>query len=138
MKSIKIGMSFIRAGSVVCLLRNEWHALIPSVCRMLVYRELTSIVVIVDSGAIRLLMSLSFLRKSSLSVIKQCILGSRCWRMESTHPEICSVCTPFEDTIGLYGGHMLRLVGLSISFVVLTRLPSVVCLLALVYLRWLS
>ena len=43
-------MSFIKAGSVVCLLRNERHALIPSVCVMLEYRELTSIVIIIDSG----------------------------------------------------------------------------------------
>ena len=47
-----MGMSFIRAGSVVCLLRNELHALIPSVCGMLVYKELTSIVIIVDTGVI--------------------------------------------------------------------------------------
>ena len=63
MKSIKMGMSFIRAGSVVCLLRNERYALMPSVCGMLVYKELTSIVIIVDSGVIRWLMSFSFLRK---------------------------------------------------------------------------
>ena len=72
MKSIKMGMSFIKAGSVVCLLRNERHALISSACGMFVYRELTSIVIIIDSGVIRWLMSLSFLRKSLVSVI---ILG---------------------------------------------------------------
>ena len=71
MKSIKMGMSFIRAGSVVCLLINERHALIPSVCGMLVHKELTYIVIIVDSGVIRWLMSFSFLRKSLVSVIKQ-------------------------------------------------------------------
>ena len=60
---MKMGMLFIRAGSVVCLLRNERHALIPPVCEMLVYKELTSIVIIVDSGVTRWLMSLSFPRK---------------------------------------------------------------------------
>ena len=35
--------------------------------------------------------------------------------MELTHPEICSVCILFEDAIGLYGGHMLRLLALSIN-----------------------
>ena len=56
MKSIKIGMSFIRPGSVVCLMRNERHALIPSVRGMLVHKELESIVNIIDSGVIRWLM----------------------------------------------------------------------------------
>ena len=83
---MKMGMSFIRAGSVVCLLGNERHALIPSVCGMLVYEVLTSIVIIIDSGVIRWLMSLSILMKSLVSVIKQGILCSRGWRMESTYP----------------------------------------------------
>ena len=64
MKSIKMGMSFIRSGSVVCLLRNKRNALIPSVCGMLMFKELTSIVIIIDAGVIRWLMSLCFLRKS--------------------------------------------------------------------------
>ena len=75
MKSIKMGISFIKAGSVVCLLGSEWHALIPSVCGMLVYKELTSIVIIIDSRVIRWLMSLSFLRKPLVSVMK---LGISC------------------------------------------------------------
>ena len=79
-------MSFFRAGSVVCLLRNERHALIPSVCGMLVHKELTSIVIIIDSGVIRWLMSLSFLRKSLVSVIKLGMLCRRGWRMESIYP----------------------------------------------------
>ena len=29
---MKMGMAFVNAGSVVCLLGNEQHALIPSVC----------------------------------------------------------------------------------------------------------
>ena len=81
-KSIKMGMSLIRAGSMLCLIRNEQHALIPSVCGMLVCKELTSIVIIVDSGVIRRLMSFSFLRKSLVSVIKLGILCRRAWRME--------------------------------------------------------
>ena len=133
-----MGMSFIRAGSVVRLLRNEQHALIPSVCGMLVYKELTSIVIIVDSGVIRWLMSLSFLRKSLVSVIKLGILCRRGWRMESTYSEICSVSVLFKDTIGLYGGLMFRLLALSISCVVSIKLPSVVCLLVLDDMRWLS
>ena len=100
-KSIKMGMSFIRAGSVVCLLRNERHALILSVCGMLVYKELTSMVIIVDSGVIRWLISLNFQRKSLVSVIKLGMLCRRGWRMESTYPEICSVSVLFEDTIVL-------------------------------------
>ena len=122
MKSIKMGMSFIKAGSAVCLLRHERHAMIPSVCGMLVYIELTSIVIIIDSRVIRLLMSLSFLRKSLLSVIKLSILYSRGWIMESAYPEICPVSVPFEDTIGMYVGLMFRLVALSISCVVLIKL----------------
>ena len=55
---------------MVCLLRNERHALIPFVCGMLVYKELTSIVITIDSGVIRWLMSLRFLKKSLASVIK--------------------------------------------------------------------
>ena len=101
MKSIKLGMSFIRAGSVVCLLRNERHAQIPSVCGMLVCKKLTSIVLIVDSGVIKWLISLSFQSKSLVSVIKLGILCRRGWRMESTYPEICSVSVLFEDTIVL-------------------------------------
>ena len=58
--------------------------------------------------------------------------------MESTYPEICSVNTPFEDTIGLYGGLMFKLVTLSISCVVLIKLSSLVCVLVLVDMRWLS
>ena len=58
--------------------------------------------------------------------------------MESTNPEICYVGAPFRDTIGMYGGLMLRLVALSISCVVLIKLPSVVCLLVLVDMRWLG
>ena len=135
MKSIKIGMSFIRAGSVVCLVRNERHALMPSVCGMLVHRELTSIVIIVASGVIRWLMSFSFLRKSLMSVIKLGVLCRRIWRMESTYPEICSVSVRFEDTIGLYGGLIFRLLILSISCAVLIKLPSVMCLLGLVDMR---
>ena len=102
---------------------------------MLVYKELTSIVIIVDSGVIRWLMSFSFLRKSLVSVIKLCILCRRGWRIESTYPEICYVSVLFEDTIGLYGGLMLRLLALSISCAVLIKLPSVMCLLVLVDMR---
>ena len=138
MISIKMGMSFIRAGSVVCMLGNERHALIPSVCGMLVYKELASIVIIIDSGVIRWLMSLSFLRKSLVSVIKLGILCRRGWGMESTYQEICSVSVLFEDTIGLYRGLMIRLLALSISCVVLIKLPSAMYLLALVDMRWLS
>ena len=138
MKSIKIGMSNIRAGSVVCLLRNERHALIPSVCCMLVYKESTSIVIIIDSGVMRLLVSLSFLRKSLVSYIKLGILCRRGWRMESTYPEICSVSVLFEGTIVLHGGLMPMLLALSISCVVLIKLLSVMCLFVLVDMRWLS
>ena len=77
MKSIKMGMSFIRAGSVVCLSRNDRHALIPPVCGMLVYKVLTSILIIIDSGMIRWLMSFRFLRKSLVSAIKLGILCRR-------------------------------------------------------------
>ena len=138
MRSIKIGMSFIRAGLVVCLFRNERHALILSVCGMLVYKELTSIMIIIDSEVIRWLTSLSFLRKSLTSVIKLGILRRRGWKMESTYPEICYVSVFLEDTIGWYGGLMIRLLALSISCVVLIKLPSVMRLLALVDMRWLS
>ena len=58
--------------------------------------------------------------------------------MESTYPEICSVSVLFEDTIGLYGDLMFRLLALSISCVVLIKLPSVMCLLVLVDMGWLS
>ena len=58
--------------------------------------------------------------------------------MESTYPEICSLCVPFEDTIGLYGGLMFRLVAMSISCVVLIKLTSVVCIFAFVDMRCLS
>ena len=130
-----MGMSFIRAGSVVCLLRNERHALIPSVCGMLVHKELTSIVIIVDSGVIRWLMSFIFQRKSLVSVIKLRILCRRGWRMESTYPEMCYVSFLFEGTIVLYGGLIFRLLALSISCAVLIKLPSVMCLLVLVDMR---
>ena len=135
---VKMLMSFIRAGSLVGLLGNERHALIPSVCGMLVYKELTSIVIIIDSGVIRWLMSLSFLSKSLVSVIKLGILCRSGWRMESTYPEICSLSVLFDAIICLYGGHMSKLVALSISCVVLIKLPSVVCLFVLVDMRWLS
>ena len=58
--------------------------------------------------------------------------------MESTYPEISSVSVFFEHNIGLYGGHMFRLLDLSISCFVLTNLPSDMCLLALMDMRWLS
>ena len=58
--------------------------------------------------------------------------------MESTYPIICSVSVIIEDTIGLYRSHMLRLLALSISCIVLIKLPSVVCLFVLVDMRWLS
>ena len=45
--------------------------------------------------------------------------------MGSTCPEICSASVLFEDNIRLYGGLMLRLLALSISCVVLIKLPSV-------------
>ena len=89
-------------------------------------------VIIIDSGVIRWLMSLSFLRKSLVSVIKLGILCRRGWRMESTYPEICYVSVLFKDAIGLYGGLMFRLLALSISYVVLIKLQSVMCLLVLV------
>ena len=57
--------------------------------------------------------------------------------MESTYPEICFASVLFEDTIGLYGGLMFRLLALSISCVVVIKLPSVVCLFALVDMGWL-
>ena len=41
--------------------------------------------------------------------------------MESTYPEICSVIVLFEDTIGLYGGLIFRLLALSISCAVLIK-----------------
>ena len=47
----------------------------------------------------------------------------------STYPEIFSVSVPFDDTIGLFEGLMFSLVALSISCVVLIKLPSVVCVL---------
>ena len=128
-------MSFIKAGSVVCLFRNERHALIPYVCGMLVYKELTSIVIMIDTGVIKWLMSLSFLRKSLASVNKLGILCRRGWKMESPHPEICYVSVLFEDTIGLYEGHMFRLLALSISCVVLIKLPPIMCLFVLVDMR---
>ena len=109
----------------------------PSVCGMLLHKELKSIVIIVDSGLKRWLMSFSFLRKSFVSVIKLGMLCRRVWRMESTYPEISSVSFLFEDIIGLYGGHMFRLLALSISCVVLIKLPSVMYLLVLVDMRWL-
>ena len=130
-----MGMSFIRAVSVVCQLRNERHALIPSVCGMLVYKELTSIVIIVDSGVIRWLRSFCFLRKSLLSFINLGRLCRRGWRMESTYKKICYVGVLFEDTIRLYGGHMFRLLALSIICAMLIKLPSVMCLFALVDMR---
>ena len=110
------------------LLRNEWYALILYVCGMLVYKELTSIVIIVDSGVIRWLMTLRFLRKSFVSVIILGILCSRGWRMESTYREMCSVSVPSEDTLGLFGGLMCRLLALSISCVMLIKLSSVACI----------
>ena len=58
--------------------------------------------------------------------------------MESTYTEICSVSVLFEDAVGLYGGLMFRLLALSITCVVLIKLPSVMYLLALVDMRWLS
>ena len=44
--------------------------------------------------------------------------------MESTYPEICSVSVLFEDTIGLYGGLILRLLALSISCAVLIKFKN--------------
>ena len=44
----------------------------------------------------------------------------------------------FRGTIDLYRGLMLRLEALYISRVVLINLPSVVCVLVLVDMRWLS
>ena len=41
-------------------------------------------------------------KKSSVSAIRLGILRRRGWRMESTHPEICSVCVLFEDAIDRY------------------------------------
>ena len=58
--------------------------------------------------------------------------------MESTYPEICSLSVLFDAIICLNGGLMSILVGLSISCVVLIKLPSVVCLFVLVDMRWLS
>ena len=58
--------------------------------------------------------------------------------MESTYSEICSVSLHFDDAIGLYGGHMFRLVALPVSCVALCKLPSVVCQLVLADMRWLS
>ena len=58
--------------------------------------------------------------------------------MKSTYPEISYVNVLFEGSTGLYGALMLRLVALSISCVVLIKLPSIVCVLALVDMRWLS
>ena len=55
-----------------------------------------------------------------------------------TYLEICSISVLFEDTIVLYGDLMFRLLALSISCVVLINLPSAMCLLALVDMRWLS
>ena len=52
--------------------------------------------------------------------------------------EICSVSVIFEDSIVLYGSLMIRLVDLSISCVVMIKLPSVVCLLGLADMRRLS
>ena len=72
-----MGMSFINARSVVCLLLKERHALMPSECGMLVHKELTSFVITIDSWMIRWLTSLSFLRKSIVSVA---ILGILCSR----------------------------------------------------------
>ena len=70
-----------------------------------------------------------------MSDIKLGVLCRRGWRMESTYPEICSVSVLFDDTIGQYGGLMFRLLTLSISCAVLIKLPSVMCLLALVDMR---
>ena len=58
--------------------------------------------------------------------------------MESAYPEICYVSVPFEDTIGLHGGLMFRLLAMSINCVVLTKLSSVVCVFDMVDMRWLS
>ena len=58
--------------------------------------------------------------------------------MESVYPEICSVSVPFGDNIGLYGGLMSRLLALSICCIMLIKFSSVVCLLVLVDMRWLS
>ena len=55
--------------------------------------------------------------------------------MESTYPEICYVSVLFEDTIGLHGGIIFKLLALSISCAVLIKLPSVICLLVLVDMR---
>ena len=81
---------------------------------------------------------IKFSKKSLVSDIKLGILCRRGWRMESTYPEICSVSVVYDRTIGLYGGFMFRLLDLSISCVVLNKLPSVMCLLVLVDMRWLS
>ena len=74
MKSNQMGMSFIRVGSVVCLIRNVPHALIPSVCGMLLHKELKSIVIIDDSGVkIWLITDTNdFLRKLSKKIICVC------------------------------------------------------------------
>ena len=58
--------------------------------------------------------------------------------METIYPKTFSVSVVFDDTISLYGGLMLRLVASSTSCVVLIKLSSVVCLLVLVDMRWLS
>ena len=57
--------------------------------------------------------------------------------MESIYQEICYVSDLFEDIIGRDGGHMFRLLALSISCVVLIKLPSVMYLLVLMDMRWL-
>ena len=61
---------------------------------------------------------IKFLSKSLLSVIKLGIICGRGWIIESKYPEICIVNVLYVDTVGLYGGHMCRLVALSISCVV--------------------
>ena len=55
--------------------------------------------------------------------------------MTSACPKLLFVCVPFYDTVDLYGGLMFRLVGLSMSGVVLTKLPTAACVFVLVDTR---
>ena len=44
-----------------------------------------------------------------VSLRKQGILSKKFCKMESTCPEMCSVNVPLQETIGLYGGLISRL-----------------------------
>ena len=56
-----------------------------------------------------------------VSLRKLGILSKKFSKMESTCPEMCSVNVPLQETIGLYGGLILRLLATCVICSVFVR-----------------